>query len=105
MTVQPRGDWEADIGWPIDVAKALGEVYGDGIRSPHLVITDIDFSQFIIQWFNDSLPTSVCPREEILRLEDKIRVKDSGEAKPVLVKVFSKIDLFWFIVRFKSSSC
>lgn len=87
MAVQPRGDWDWHIGWPMDVVRVLSDYFGDGTDTK-ITITGIVEKTHTISWTNSSLPASPCPREALKQIEKKLN-KDSGEPRGVLIKLMN----------------
>lgn len=85
MSVQPRGDWDWSIGWPMDVVRVLSEYFGDG-QEHKITITGIVKETHTISWTNSTLPASPCPRETLKQIEKKLN-KESGEPRGVLIKL------------------
>ncbi|XP_018496644.1 dystroglycan [Galendromus occidentalis] len=91
MSVQPRGDWDWAIGWPMDVVRVLSNYFGDG-DDIKITIINIDKRKHTISWTNSSLPATPCPREVLKQIEKKLN-KDSGEPRGVLIKAMAEKEI------------
>ncbi|KAG8229508.1 hypothetical protein J437_LFUL004914 [Ladona fulva] len=94
LHLEKKFDFPSDVDWQLRVLDGLHRLFRDG----SIVVTAVGHQQksanshqgaLVFSWTNETLPRTVCPKEDIERLYELLALNDAGEPSSALKEVLS----------------